>query len=468
MKAQLADLPILAKFLLVPAIAAVLMVVLGGLYVVEQRDTVALQERISDQDVPRLNELSRLFSQFSTNHVQFINLLAVSLRDATAEGQFYRAGRERILAVNRAIEELRVVTEGITHDDPTRALAQQLQRRLVEYRDQMGEAVLLSSVSLQQIARVALEANQAYDAANAEFLGLVAHVQDDVARQSELLLGRLQAARWRFFVALSVTIALIAVASVLLSRRFASDVASLMRTLDRLSAGDTKTAAPVRERHDEFGAVNKAVHAFRAALQRRDEAERALAALNVDLERRVERRTAQLAASRDEAERANQAKSEFLSRMSHELRTPMNAILGFGQLLERASAVPVANRGWVREIVVAGEHLLELINDVAFLLENQVMQVADATTPLRQLYFVVQLMLMSPHDVEEAKGVYREQRCALVAVCENPEMLRGLEAIEDLVEAWREHRHRALHRVHVQRIVLAAERLRRLVGDLLG
>ena len=47
---------------------------------------------------------------------------------------------------------------------------------------------------------------------------------------------------------------------------------------------------------------------------------------------------------------------------------------------------------------------LELINDVAFLLENQVMQVADATTPLRQLYFVVQLMLMSPHDVEEAKA----------------------------------------------------------------
>ena len=80
---------------------------------------------------------------------------------------------------------------------------------------------------------------------------------------------------------------------------------------------------------------------------------------------------------------------------------------------------------------------LELINDVAFLLENQIMQVADATTPLRQLYFVVQLMLMSPHDVEEAKGVYREQRCDLVAVCENPEMLRGLEAIEDLVEAKR-------------------------------
>ena len=364
MKALLADLPILAKFLLLPAIAALLMVLLGGLYVVEQRETVALQQRISGQDVPRLNELSRLFSQFSTNHVQFINLLAVSLRGATGEAQFYRAGRERIVAVNRTIEELRVASEGIAHDDPTRAHSQQLWRRLVEYRDQMGEAVLLSSVSLDQIARVTLGANQAYDAANAEFLGLVARVQGDLAQQSERLLVRLQAARWRFFVALSVTIALIAVASVLLSRRFASDVALLMKTLERLSAGDTTTAVPVRERRDEFGAVNKAVHAFRAALQRRDEAERALAALNAELERRVERRTAQLTASRDEAERANQAKSEFLSRMSHELRTPMNAILGFGQLLERSPALPAANRSWVHEIVVAGEHLLELINDV--------------------------------------------------------------------------------------------------------
>src|SRR6476620_5897704 len=80
---------------------------------------------------------------------------------------------------------------------------------------------------------------------------------------------------------------------------------------------------------------------------------------------------------------------------------------------------------------------LELINDVAFLLENQVMQVADATTPMRQLYFVVQLMLMTPHDVEEAKAVYREQRVALPAVTENAEMLSGLDAVEELVEAKR-------------------------------
>ena len=80
---------------------------------------------------------------------------------------------------------------------------------------------------------------------------------------------------------------------------------------------------------------------------------------------------------------------------------------------------------------------LELVNDVAFLLESQVMQVADATTPLRQLYFIVQLMLMSPHDVEEAKAVYQEQRSALLAVSENEEILQSLQGIEELVEAKR-------------------------------
>ena len=45
---------------------------------------------------------------------------------------------------------------------------------------------------------------------------------------------------------------------------------------------------------------------------------------------------------------------------------------------------------------------LELVNDVMFLLEGQVMQAADATTAMRQLYFIVQLMLMNPTDVGAA------------------------------------------------------------------
>jgi PAS domain S-box-containing protein len=65
------------------------------------------------------------------------------------------------------------------------------------------------------------------------------------------------------------------------------------------------------------------------------------------------------------AERANQAKSAFLSSMSHELRTPLNAILGFAQLLDSTSPPPSpADKRSVEQILKAGWYLLELINEV--------------------------------------------------------------------------------------------------------
>lgn len=79
----------------------------------------------------------------------------------------------------------------------------------------------------------------------------------------------------------------------------------------------------------------------------------------------VERKRAEEAArqAREAAEEASRAKSDFLSHMSHELRTPLNAVLGFAQLLEMGSLDP-ERRESVEQILKAGRHLLELINEV--------------------------------------------------------------------------------------------------------
>jgi signal transduction histidine kinase/ActR/RegA family two-component response regulator len=84
---------------------------------------------------------------------------------------------------------------------------------------------------------------------------------------------------------------------------------------------------------------------------------------------------------RAEAERANQAKNEFLSRMSHELRTPLNAVLGFGQLLAR-SELQDRQRANVDQILTAGTHLVSLINEVLEISRIEAREIAVSLEPV--------------------------------------------------------------------------------------
>jgi signal transduction histidine kinase/CheY-like chemotaxis protein len=114
-----------------------------------------------------------------------------------------------------------------------------------------------------------------------------------------------------------------------------------------------------------------------------------------ELERRVEERTRELRsantqleeeiaerrrAERD-ADRANRAKSDFLSRMSHELRTPLNGIIGFAQLLE-LEVTTAAERESVDHILKGGRHLLALINEVLDLARIEAGKLAVSPEPV--------------------------------------------------------------------------------------
>jgi len=83
------------------------------------------------------------------------------------------------------------------------------------------------------------------------------------------------------------------------------------------------------------------------------------------IERTLTQQNVELESAKLAAEKANRAKSDFLSSMSHELRSPLNAILGFAQLMDTASPPPApSQKESIDQILKAGWHLLNLINEV--------------------------------------------------------------------------------------------------------
>ncbi len=117
------------------------------------------------------------------------------------------------------------------------------------------------------------------------------------------------------------------------------------------------------------------------------------------------RRQQQLAEAKEAAERASQAKSEFLSSMSHELRTPMNAILGFAQILEYDDELGEEQHDSVYEIIKAGRHLLELINEVLDLAKIEAGSISLSLESVSLAELVDEsLSLIAP--VAQGKGIH--------------------------------------------------------------
>ena len=80
---------------------------------------------------------------------------------------------------------------------------------------------------------------------------------------------------------------------------------------------------------------------------------------------------------------------------------------------------------------------LEFLNDVQFLLEGHVLQPEDATTPLRQLYFIVQMMLINPEGASQSMVMFKKSITMLLASFSNDEILAELKRIDAVVTSGR-------------------------------
>ena len=153
-----------------------------------------------------------------------------------------------------------------------------------------------------------------------------------------------------------------------LRRSISDPILGLAETARAVSRENDYSVRAEKYDDDEIGAFTDA---FNQMLEQIESQSAALADARDLLEVRVADRTvmlqktnAELMVATEEAAAANRAKSEFLSRMSHELRTPMNAILGFGQLLEMKPNLDPTESARVKHILSAGRHLLVLIDEV--------------------------------------------------------------------------------------------------------
>jgi PAS domain S-box-containing protein len=143
------------------------------------------------------------------------------------------------------------------------------------------------------------------------------------------------------------------------------------------------------------------------------DAKRCLLTVTIDITERKKAEEA-LKIAQLEADKANIAKSEFLSRMSHELRTPMNSILGFAQLLNMGELNAGQKKG-VNHILHSGKHLLDLINEVLDISRIEAGRLSLSMEPVK-IFNVIQ-------EVIDIAGPLAAQRQILIEVNELPDNL---------------------------------------------
>ncbi|MCW8900147.1 MAG: HAMP domain-containing histidine kinase [Gammaproteobacteria bacterium] len=295
------SLSLRGRFLITPIIGIILTLILYFASNAVIRSHADLFQKLHDNNLPQISAISRSITLLANNHNALTDTLVAAISNPDEE-KIYIQGRAVLNQLHQIEVEL-LENIHLAHRGIVQydTILEKIRLAFIYYQESSIRAIELSSVNSQRAIKELIYVSKASQQLNESFLTLSDYHTEHITDTSKLLGSTLY--DQNIVTALAVILILVMIVSALYFS-------------DRMSSEIQQAEQMIIE-------------------------------------------------AREEAERSNQDKSDFLSRMSHELRTPLNAIVGFGELLDLDSSMLNSNQQEnIRYIMEAGEHLRHLVNEL--------------------------------------------------------------------------------------------------------